>query len=67
MTTAHPTFASCLFCTATDSSHAWKIMRALDEAGFFAGFPAIVDGTYGVAVTGDASTLPAVEKIRASV
>jgi hypothetical protein len=67
MTTAHPTFADCLFAPATDSSHAWKIMRALDDAGFRAGFPAIVDGAHGVAVTGDAYLLPAVEKVRASV
>lgn len=67
MTTLHPTFSDCLFAPATDASHAWKVMRAMDDAGFHAGFPAIVDGRHGVAVTGDAVLLPDVERVRASV
>jgi hypothetical protein len=67
MTTIHPAFTGCLLALAFDASHAWKIMTALDAAGFRAGYPAIIDGKNGVAVTGDAYSLEAVEAIRASV
>lgn len=67
MTTLHPIHTGCLLASAFDAAHAWKIMAAFDAAGFRAGYPAIIDGKHGVAVTGDGALMQAVEAVRVSV